>query len=164
MRSFSTIVRPIVMVAILVGLAECSGLPSLDSLDLDSLFSTKKKLPGERHEVFPGGVPGVPQGVPKQQLGSNPSEPAADLSQAAQTPAPAEPEKPKAAPKRKAVARKIRKPTEPAATNITVAPSVRAAPAPVAAWPSVAPAAQVAPAAAPWPNPAPSPQAAWPTQ
>ena len=42
----------------------------------------KKKLPGERKDVFPGGVPGVSQGIPPEYMkGNQPAD-------AAQTPAP----------------------------------------------------------------------------
>ena len=41
-----------------------------ESFDLDKLdvfgAGNKKKLPGERRAVFPEGVPGVPQGVPRE--------------------------------------------------------------------------------------------------
>jgi hypothetical protein len=38
-----------------------------DSLDIFHL-NEKKKLPGERKELFPGGVPGVTQGVPPEYM------------------------------------------------------------------------------------------------
>jgi hypothetical protein len=42
-------------------------LAGCESFDLTNLIpDTKKKLPGERREVFPGGVPGVSQGVPQE--------------------------------------------------------------------------------------------------
>jgi hypothetical protein len=34
-------------------------------------LNKKKKLPGERHEVFPNGVPGVSQGIPPEYLKGN---------------------------------------------------------------------------------------------
>lgn len=43
------------------------SLAGCESFDLVNLIpDSKKKLPGERREVFPGGVPGVPQGVPAE--------------------------------------------------------------------------------------------------
>src|ERR1700757_4833048 len=39
-------------------------LAGCDSLDTLQFWDTKKKLPGVRQEVFPGGVPGVEQGIP----------------------------------------------------------------------------------------------------
>ena len=38
-----------------------------DKLDF-SLFDTKQKLPGDRKDVFPGGVPGVTPGVPAELM------------------------------------------------------------------------------------------------
>jgi len=56
--------RPIVLIASL--LASGIMLGGCSSLDPSEWFSTKKPLPGERKEMFPGGVPGVPQGVPPE--------------------------------------------------------------------------------------------------
>jgi hypothetical protein len=47
-------------------LAGCSDFDP-DKLDVFGL-NEKKKLPGERKEVFPGGVPGVAQGVPPEYM------------------------------------------------------------------------------------------------
>jgi hypothetical protein len=41
------------------------GMGSFDPSDLLDFLDTKKKLPGERKPVFPEGVPGLEQGVPK---------------------------------------------------------------------------------------------------
>lgn len=42
-------------------------LSACESFDMNDLFPDgKKKLPGERRAVFPGGVPGVPEGVPPE--------------------------------------------------------------------------------------------------
>ena len=42
-------------------------LSGCESFDITNLIpDSKKKLPGERREVFPGGTPGVPQGVPAE--------------------------------------------------------------------------------------------------
>jgi len=94
-------------------------------------FSTKKPLPGERKEVFPGGVPGVPQGVPADLVkGYQPqAEPAAP------PPPQVAEEKPKPKPKPKPVARAKPKPAA-APTQVTAAP-------------------QSSPAQAPWPSPQP---------
>ncbi|MBX9828967.1 MAG: hypothetical protein K2Y27_28760 [Xanthobacteraceae bacterium] len=43
-------------------------LSGCESFDPESWFSTKKPLPGERRPMFPGGVPGVPQGVPQDMV------------------------------------------------------------------------------------------------
>jgi len=48
-------------------LAGCGGgLSNFDPSDLLDFLDTKKKLPGERKPVFPDGVPGLEQGVPKE--------------------------------------------------------------------------------------------------
>ena len=47
-------------------LAGCAGgMSSFDPSDMLDFLDTKKKLPGERKPVFPEGVPGLEQGVPK---------------------------------------------------------------------------------------------------
>jgi hypothetical protein len=50
-------------------LAAALALPlaGCESFDITNLIpDSKKKLPGERKDVFPGGVPGVAQGVPPE--------------------------------------------------------------------------------------------------
>jgi hypothetical protein len=65
MRSQRVIAAAIV-IALSSALAGCStGFSSFDPSDLLDFLDTKKKLPGERKPVFPGGVPGLEQGVPK---------------------------------------------------------------------------------------------------
>ena len=54
--------RRILMVAAL--LASGFALSGCESFDPESWFNPKKPLPGDRRPMFPGGVPGVPQGVP----------------------------------------------------------------------------------------------------
>jgi hypothetical protein len=55
-----------VVIALSGALAGCStGMSNWDPTDLLDFLDTKKKLPGERKPVFPGGVPGLEQGVPK---------------------------------------------------------------------------------------------------
>lgn len=50
-------------------LAGCGGFDPIDKFqDWDLLGSSKKPLLGERREVFPQGVPGVPQGVPPDMV------------------------------------------------------------------------------------------------
>jgi hypothetical protein len=56
-----------VVIALSGVLAGCSsGLSNWDPSDLLDFLDTKKKLPGERKPVFPDGVPGLEQGVPKE--------------------------------------------------------------------------------------------------
>jgi hypothetical protein len=62
-------------------------------------FSNKKPLPGERKELFPGGVPGVTRGVPPDLIKGN--QAAALQEQEAETP-PVQLEEPKPKPKPRA--------------------------------------------------------------
>ncbi|HKA76079.1 MAG TPA: hypothetical protein VKD19_03125 [Pseudolabrys sp.] len=75
-------VRRIVMLAVLAtftsALAACSDFDT-DKLDVFGL-NEKKKLPGERKELFPGGVPGVTQGIPPEFVKGN--QPPPDTAQA----------------------------------------------------------------------------------
>jgi hypothetical protein len=50
-------------------LTACSNF-DMDKLDVFGL-NEKKKLPGERKDVFPGGVPGVTQGIPPEYMRGN---------------------------------------------------------------------------------------------
>lgn len=50
-------------------LAGCDSFDPLDKLsELDIMGVSKKPLPGERRPVFDQGVPGVPQGVPREMV------------------------------------------------------------------------------------------------
>jgi hypothetical protein len=126
-----------VVIALSGALAGCSsGLGNLDPTDLLDFLDTKKKLPGERKPVFPGGVPGLEQGVPKdlyKGAGQQQEVPAVAAAQEGSTAA-APP-----APKAKIVRRR------------TTAPPPDA-PAPQAAQP----AAQPQQAASPFPAPMPA--------
>jgi hypothetical protein len=65
MRS-QRLIAAAVVIALSGALAGCStGISNWDPTDLLDFLDTKKKLPGERKPVFPGGVPGLEQGVPK---------------------------------------------------------------------------------------------------
>src|SRR5437762_10220453 len=66
MRRSHRLIAAAVLVALSAALAGCSGgLSSFDPTDMLDWLDSKKKLPGERKPVFPGGVPGLEQGVPK---------------------------------------------------------------------------------------------------
>lgn len=67
MRRPQRLIALAVLIALSGALAGCSGggLSSFDPSDLLDFLDTKKKLPGERKPVFPEGVPGLEQGVPK---------------------------------------------------------------------------------------------------
>lgn len=136
----------------------CSGF-DLDKLDVFGL-NEKKKLPGERKDVFPEGVPGVTQGIPPEYLKSNrelqaqqAQEAEAKAAEAARqaAAAPVEPPKAKPKPKPRTVSR--------APTRITVQPAAPSQPkqpqqAQPAPWPDQQP-QQQQPAQAqqsPWPS------------
>jgi hypothetical protein len=68
MRRSQRLIATAVVIALSGALAGCGGggLSSFDPTDLLDFLDTKKKLPGERKPVFPEGVPGLEQGVPKE--------------------------------------------------------------------------------------------------
>jgi hypothetical protein len=136
-------------------LAGCESFDPTNILDLE-IFNTKKKLPGERHPVFPEGTPGVPQGVP-QELVKGYQAPPEEPPQAAAAPVEAKPK-----PKPKVVA-KPKDESKP--TAITVRPSQGQSQAQSQGqtqWPDP-PAPQRQPATGAWPSsPQPSGGVAWP--
>jgi hypothetical protein len=152
-----------------LALAGCDSFDPLDKFqDWDIMGAGKKPLQGERHAVFPEGVPGVPQGVPPDLVKGYvaPAEPA---------PAPVVEEKkakprPKVAarPKPKAHPKAVQQPQQAAPTQAN-APPASAWPTPpqqqnnTASWP--APPQQQQQNAA-WPAPQqqiPGSQPTWPT-
>ena len=138
-----------------------AGCETFDPTDLFSadIFSTKKKLQGERKPVFPEGTPGVAQGVPQELVKGYqaPAEP--PPAQAA-----VQPEEPKPKPKAKPKPKTVAKP----------APAEQDGPSPAATarssqgqWPEPPQAQQQPPrqqpAAGGWPgNPQPQGGVAWP--
>jgi hypothetical protein len=66
MRRPQRLIAAVILVALSGALAGCGGgLGNFDPTDMLDFLDTKKKLPGERKPVFPDGVPGLEQGVPK---------------------------------------------------------------------------------------------------
>src|ERR1700740_2882987 len=66
MRRPQRLIAAAILIAFSGALAGCSsGLSNLEPPDLLDWLDTKKKLPGKREPVFPEGVPGLEQGVPK---------------------------------------------------------------------------------------------------
>jgi hypothetical protein len=66
MRGSQRLIALSVLIALSGVLGGCSGgMANFDPADLLDWMDTKKKLPGERKPVFPDGVPGLEQGVPK---------------------------------------------------------------------------------------------------
>src|ERR1700737_2495301 len=68
MRRPQRLIAAAVLIALSSALAGCGGggLGNFDPTGLLDFLDTKKKLPGERKPVFPEGVPGLEQGVPKE--------------------------------------------------------------------------------------------------
>jgi hypothetical protein len=67
MRRSQRLIAAAVLISLAGVLAGCSsGFDSWDPSDLLDWLDTKKKLPGKREPVFPDGVPGLEQGVPKE--------------------------------------------------------------------------------------------------
>jgi hypothetical protein len=67
MRRPQRLIALAVLISLSGALAGCGGggMSSFDPSDLLDFLDTKKKLPGDRKPVFPDGVPGLEQGVPK---------------------------------------------------------------------------------------------------
>jgi hypothetical protein len=67
MRRPQRLIAAAVLIALSCALTGCgtSFGSGFDPTDLLDWLDTKKKLPGERKPVFPEGVPGLEQGVPK---------------------------------------------------------------------------------------------------
>jgi len=104
MRRTPRLIAAAVLIAFTGVLGGCS---SFDPSDLLDFLDTKKKLPGDRKPVFPEGVPGLEQGVPKdlyKGAQQDPNGPAVAALPA--EPPPAEPAKPS----KSAKAKKIRQP------------------------------------------------------
>ena len=78
MRRIHRIVLLAGLVALAPVLAGCEDF-DMDKFDFFDL-NDKKKLPGERKELFPKGVPGVTQGIPPEYLKGN--QPPPDTAQA----------------------------------------------------------------------------------
>lgn len=90
MRRPQRLIAATVLVALSSALAGCGSMGNFDPSDLLDFLDTKKKLPGERKAVFPEGVPGLEQGVPKDLYkGSRVEDPNAQA--AAVAPPPEEP-------------------------------------------------------------------------
>lgn len=95
MRRLQRLIAASVLVALSSALAGCGSMGNFDPSDLLDWLDTKKKLPGERKPVFPEGVPGLEQGVPKDLYkGSRQIDD--QTPQVAAAPAAPPPEEPKA--------------------------------------------------------------------
>jgi|BarGraNGADG00212_1021973.scaffolds.fasta_scaffold31435_2 hypothetical protein len=140
MRRMHRIVLLVGLVALAPVLAGCEDF-DMDKFDFLHL-NDKKKLPGERKDLFPQGVPGVSQGIPPEYMKGNQPQPETAQAPAAEpagaaaatpgdkTAAPAPSAKtaaiepaaePKAKPKRKPKPRTATRPP----TQITVQPAAQ---------------------------------------
>jgi hypothetical protein len=131
MRRMHRIVLLVGLVALAPVLAGCEDF-DMDKFDFLHL-NDKKKLPGERKDLFPQGVPGVSQGIPPEYMKGNQPQPETAQAPAAEpagavaaTPgdktAAIEPAaEPKAKPKRKPKPRTATRPP----TQITVQPAAQ---------------------------------------
>jgi hypothetical protein len=130
MRRSQRLIAASVLIALSGALAGCStSLTNFDPSDLLDFLDTKKKLPGERKPVFPEGVPGLEQGVPKDLYkGSAQERLDRQNAQATAAAAAAPPEEPK--PKQAA---KSRGKSKPAAASTAPAQEPAAAADPDAA-------------------------------
>ncbi|WP_137045119.1 hypothetical protein [Pseudolabrys sp. FHR47] len=137
-----------------------SGCANFDPDNLDIFgLNEKKKLPGERKDLFPEGVPGVSQGIPPEYRMGAQTAAGADAA-AAQQPAaaPVEPQKPKPAPKR-TVKRTTPKPTAAAPVapvQSQEAPAAQQTSQPSSGWPAPAQGTTSSSGASGWPAPQPS--------
>ena len=139
MRRPQRLIAATILVALSSAMAGCSSMGNFDPTDMLDFLDTKKKLPGERKAVFPDGVPGLEQGVPKD-LYKGARQVDDPTAQAAAAPPPE--------PKSKGSAKSKGKQTP-------VAVSAAPAAAPAAVDPDAAPEEDVGTAAAP---PAPPPK------
>jgi hypothetical protein len=170
MRRPQRLIAASVLIALSGALAGCSGgMSSFDPSDLLDFLDTKKKLPGDRKPVFPEGVPGLEQGVPKELYKGSRQE-QIDQQSAAAAAAPVEEPKPKAGKSRGKNKPPATASTEPAAAPEADGSTAGAPPAPkpkkIARKRTTAPPADQQPAqsapggqqqsAAPFPAPLPS--------
>jgi hypothetical protein len=130
--------------ALMLSLGGCVNFDPQDWFAGD-WFGNKKPLPGQRRELFPGGVPGVSRGVPSDLVKGN--EAAALQEQEAEEPKVILREEPKAAPKPKA---KPKPKPKPKVVEDTSEPDRR--PTPVTVRPQSQPPAQPSQQVQ-WPDP-----------
>jgi hypothetical protein len=122
MRRLQRLVSATVLIALSGALAGCGSMSNWDPMDMLDFLDTKKKLPGDRKPVFPEGVPGLEQGVPKELYKGNAEQQQQQDAAAAASPAPPA-EEPKSA-KRNAKSKAKSKPT-----TVSAAPAQDPAPA-----------------------------------
>ncbi|RZN07802.1 hypothetical protein CWO91_25685 [Bradyrhizobium genosp. SA-3] len=112
MRRTPRLIAATVLIAFTGLLGGCSS-GGFDPSDMLDFLDTKKKLPGDRKPVFPEGVPGLEQGVPKEMYKGAQQQP--DPNAPAVAALPAEPPPEPAKPAKGAKATKSRQPAATAA-------------------------------------------------
>src|SRR5207248_10863788 len=120
MRRPQRLIATAVLIALSGALAGCGSTGNFDPSDLLDFLDTKKKLPGDRTPVFPEGVPGLEQGVPRDMYKGAQQQP--DPNSAAVAAAPVEPPPESAKSAKGAKAKKTRQPAT-AATAPAEAPA-----------------------------------------
>src|ERR1700743_1660914 len=102
MRRSQRLIAAVILASLCSVLAGCGGggMANFDPSDLLDFLDTKKKLPGDRKPVFPDGVPGLEQGVPKDLYkGAQEQQLQQQNAEAAAAPVAPPPEPPKSAKK-----------------------------------------------------------------
>ena len=99
MRRPHRLIAATILIALTSALAGCGSMGNFDPSDLLDFLDTKKKLPGDRKPVFPEGVPGLEQGVPKDLYkgARQVDDPNAQVAVAPAAPPPEEPKSKKGA-------------------------------------------------------------------
>lgn len=138
MRRTTRLIAAAVLIAFTGLLGGCSS-GGFDPSDLLDFLDTKKKLPGDRKPVFPEGVPGLEQGVPKDMYkGAQQQQDAPAVAALPAEPPPAEPAKSSKSAKGKKTRRPAATaaaPAEAPAGEVDGEAQPEAAPAPAAAPP-----------------------------
>jgi hypothetical protein len=144
MRRPQRLIAATILIALTSALAGCGSMGNFDPTDMLDFLDTKKKLPGERKPVFPDGVPGLEQGVPKELYKGSRQQQIDDQNAQTAAVAPAAP--PPQEPKSKGSKSKGKQAREP----VSVAPSTEPT---AAAEPDAAAEEEGGTAAAPPPPP-----------
>ncbi len=131
MRRLQRLMTSVVLISLCGVLAGCGGgMSSWDPSDMLGFLDTKKKMPGNRRPVFPDGVPGIEQGVPKDLYKSEVDQQQQQDRAAAPVAAAPPPEEPKQARRSRAKAESAN--AGPAAAGVEGAPADGGSVAPAA--------------------------------
>ena len=117
MRLSQRLIAATIVVALSAILAGCGSMNNFDPMDMLDFLDTKKKLPGERKPVFPEGVPGIEQGVPRDLYKGAQAQPDQNAQTATAVPPPVEEPKAKKGKGKKSKTAAPDAAQEPAAAN-----------------------------------------------